>query len=369
MNSFTPSSRRQFLAEASRFAALAAMGSTVPLPLFSRAPTSHPLMDEPPIADAGYAAVYKVADGHYATISDPSKGFSTICNGGFLIGREAGLLIEGFGTPAGARFQADAFHKVTQVAAAGALLTHYHFDHCMGNSFYGANNIQFWGHSSVAKRMMDSYGIMQGADRAAFLAPLEKRVQNAKTEVARQHAQGDLGAAGTIFDLANKTVLAFPNRPLDPAKLPLQVDLGHLPLSIEYFPGHSGTDLIVRSLEHKVVYTGDLLFNHAYPACFDEQCTVSGWRNTLKTFASWDKDTIFVPGHGPVCGQDGIQGLRDVFDDLAEQAEKMRKAGVPLADAVDQYVVPDKFKTYPIFAWGICIGTAITKLYVEMGAR
>ena len=95
---------------------------------------------------------------------------------------------------------------------------------------------------------------------------------------------------------------------------------------------------------------------------------MSGWRNTLKTLASWDKDTLFVPGHGPVCGQEGIQSLRDLFDDLGMQAEKMHKAGVPLSDATDQYVIPDKFKTFPVFAWGFCIAGAIAKLYSEMGA-
>ncbi|HXJ14226.1 MAG TPA: hypothetical protein VNH19_18265, partial [Candidatus Limnocylindrales bacterium] len=104
------------------------------------------------------------------------------------------------------------------------------------------------------------------------------------------------------------------------------------------------------------------------PACFDEKCTMSGWRKTLQTFASWDKATLFVPGHGPVCGQEGIQSLRDLFDDLAMQADKMHKAGVPLSDAVDQYVIPDKFKTFPVFAWGFCIAGAISKLYAEMGA-
>jgi len=369
MKSIAPFSRRQFLSDASRLTALSALGAAVPLPLFSSSRPSYPLADQSPIVDAGYAAVYKVTDGHYATISNTSKGFTTICNGGFLIGKEAGLLLEGFGTAGGARFQMEAFHQVAQVAAAGALLTHYHFDHSMGNSFYGANGIQLWGHSAVAKRITDSYVALQGADRAAVLAPIEKRLQNAKTDAAKQHAQGDLGAVGNVFDMANKTVLAFPNRPLDPAKLPLHLDLGHLPISIEHFPGHSGTDLIVRSPEHKVVYTGDLLFSHSYPACFDEQCTMSGWRNTLKTFASWDKDTLFVPGHGPVCGQEGVQSLRDLFDDLSEQAEKMHKAGVPLSDAFDQYVIPDKFKDYPVFAWGFCIGGAIQKLYAEMGAK
>src|SRR5208283_2155613 len=152
--------------------------------------------------------------------------------------------------------------------------------------------------------------------------------------------QGDLAAIGNVFDMANKTPLSFPNRPLDPAKLPLNVDLGHFPIIIEH-----------------------------YPACFDEQCTMSGWRSTLKIFATWDKDTLFVPGHGQICGQDGIQNLRNVFDDLSEQAEKMRKAGVPLSDAVDQYVIPEKFKSYGVFAWGFCISGAISKLYAEIGAK
>jgi len=362
MKPVAPFPRRQFLSDASRFSALYALAGAIPLPAFA----DDPRVSQTPVADAGYASVRKIGDGLYATVSDTSKGFTTICNGGFLVGNDGGLLIEGFGTPRGAGFQMDSFLKVAQVPAVGALLTHYHFDHSMGSAFYGANGIQLWAHAAVSKRIMENYVPMQGADRAVVLASTEKRLQTAKTDAARQHAQGDLAALGNVFDIANKTVLGFPNRPLDSAKLPLHLDLGHFPIVVEHYPGHSGTDLIVRVPEQKVVYAGDLLFNRAYPACFDDQCTMSGWRTTLKTFASWDKDTLFVPGHGPVCGQDGIQNLRDVFDDLAGQAEKMHKAGVPVSDAVDQYVIPDKFKTFPVFAWGFCIAGAISKLYAEM---
>jgi len=368
MNSVSFFSRRQFLSDAARFAAISAFAGSFPSLTSAGALPDDPRISQTPIADEGYAAVYKIGDGLYATISNPAKGFTTICNGGFLIGKETALLLEGFGTPAGARFQMEVFHKVTQVAAAGALLTHYHFDHSFGSSFYGSYGIQLWGHSGVPRRMMDSYVAIQGEDRHAVLAPYEKRLADAKTDLAKQHAQGDIGFFGNIFDMANKTAVTFPNRPLDPAKLPLQVDLGHFPISIEHYPGHSGTDLIVRVPEQKVVYTGDLLFNKAYPACFDQQCTMSGWRNTLKTFVSWEKDTLFVPGHGPICGQEGIQTLRDIFDDLSEQAEKMHKAGIPVSDAMDQYVIPDKFKDFSSQSWGLRIGPAITKLYAEMGA-
>src|SRR5579862_3433336 len=162
MNSFAPPTRRQFLASGSRLSALYALAGALP-PLASAltAPLGEsPRQSRTPLADAGYAAIYKIGDGLYATISDTSKGFTTICNGGFLFGKDAGLLLEGFGTPAGARFQTEAYYKVAQVAPAGALLTHYHFDHSMGNAFYGANGTQLWGHAGVAKRMTDSYVVL-----------------------------------------------------------------------------------------------------------------------------------------------------------------------------------------------------------------
>jgi cyclase len=366
MNSIAPFNRRQFLSNASRFSALYAFASSLPLPAFAFAIADDPRVSQTPVADAGFASVRKIGDGLYATISDTSKGFATICNGGFLVGKDAGLLLEAYGSAPGAAFQMDTYRKITKVPAPNALLTHYHFDHSMGSSFYGANGVQLWAHAAVPKRINESYVSLQGADRAAALAPLEKRVKDAKNDIARQHAQGDLAAVGNVFDLANKTPIAFPNHPLDPTKLPMNLDLGHFPIVIEHYPGHSGTDLIVRVPDQKVVYAGDLVFSQAYPACFDEKCTMSGWRKTLQTFASWDKDTLFVPGHGPVCGQEGIRNLRDLFDDLYLQAEKMHHAGVPLSDATDQYVIPEKFKTYAVFAWGFCIAGAISKIYAEM---
>ena len=319
--------------------------------------------------DAGFASVRKIGDGLYATVSDTSKGITTMCNGGFLYGKESALLIEGFVSTAGAAFQMEALRKVTQAPVAGALDTHYHFDHSMGNAFYGANGIPLWGHASVAKRIAESYGPLQGADKAAVLGPFQKRVQDAKSDAAKLHAQSDLNAFTNVFDLVQRASLTLPNRPLDPSKLPMKMDLGQLPIVLETYPGHSGTDVIVRVPEQKVVYAGDLIFNGSYPACFDEQATVSGWRATLKTFASWEKDTIFVPGHGQVCGQEGIQRIRDVFDDISEQAEQMHKAGVPASEAADRYIVPEKFKGLGLFAWGFCIGPAITKLYAEMGTK
>ena len=327
-------------------------------------------VSQTPIIDKGFAAVRKVGDGLYATISDLSKGITTACNGGFLVGKDAALLIEGFATPGGASFQHDILRSISQVPVKGALDTHYHFDHSMGNSFYGSNGIPLWAHATASKRIVDNYSPLQGVDKNVALAPYEKRIADAKSDTVRQHAQTDLAAVTTVFGVANSTVLALPNHPTRPGEacLSRSTSAASPPFSSP-IPATPARTSLFASRQQNVVYTGDLLFNGWYPVCFDEKATISGWRDTLKKFAAFDKDTIFVPGHGQVCGQEGIATIREVFDDIAAQAEKMHKAGVPAEEAADRYVVPDKFKNFPIFAWGFTIGPAITKLYSEWGAK
>ena len=367
--SLLPLSRRRLLAKTSYFGAFYAAAKLIPLPALAAQMTAGSRVSQTPIVDKGFASVRKVGEGLYATISDPSKGFQTLCNGGFLVGKDGALMIEGFGSATGATFQMDALRMVSQVPIKAALDTHYHFDHSMGNGFYAGNGIPLWAHANTPKRIVESYGAMQGADKAVALAPLEKAIKDSKTELARKHREENLGMVTNIFNIVNGTVLALPNHPIDPAKLPMKMDLGGLTAVIESYPGHSGTDIIVRVPEQSVVYTGDLLFSGLYPVCFDPQATVSGWRQTLKTFASWDKDTVFVPGHGPVCGQEGIALFRALFDDIEEQAQKMHKAGVPATEAADLYVVPEKHKNVGIFVWDFSIAPAISKLYAEWGAK
>src|SRR2546427_9815809 len=57
-------------------------------------------VSETPLVDKGFASVRKIGNGLYATISDLSKGKTTLCDGGVLGGRDAALLVGGFATPA-----------------------------------------------------------------------------------------------------------------------------------------------------------------------------------------------------------------------------------------------------------------------------
>jgi glyoxylase-like metal-dependent hydrolase (beta-lactamase superfamily II) len=353
--------RRGFISAASRLGAAAAFMKYLPLPVLAEALEQDPRIASSPLVDKGFASVRKIGDGVFATISDTSKGFVTLCNGGFIAGKDGALLIEGFASPAGAAFQTDALRMVSQAPVRAALDTHYHFDHSFGNAHYGASGFPLWAHAKVSPLMAERYAKLQGRDKGPLLDPLKKKVEQASDEVEKKRAQGNLQAATTLYNAVDHTVLTLPNRPLEPAEMPLKVDLGGIEAVIETYPGHTPGDIIVRVPAQNIVFTGDLLFNGSYPVTFDAD--MLGYRATAAKFAAFDKDTLFVPGHGQICGQEGIALERAVFDDLAEHAQKMAKAGVSVEEAQKRYTVPEKFSKLGMFAWSFCIDNAVAQFY------
>lgn len=366
-NPSTSFSRRDFLAGASTAGALYAAAKFGPTSALAA-----PLLDDPrvakqPIADKGFASIRKIGDGLYATIADRSKGLQARCNGGFIIGREAAMIVEGFQTITGSTFQLETLRSVTQLPVRAALNTHWHFDHTLGNSVYGGAGIPIWAHKDVPARMTSYYTKWQGEDLATFLEPWEKRVRDAKTDNQREHAKSDIEGLTGMFKPVSETVLALPNHALDPAKMPIEIDLGGLTVVVEAYIGHTDTDLIYRVPSQNVIYTGDLLTGGQYPVNINGYPT--RWRATLAQFATFDRNTLFVPGHGQAMGQEGVAEMRSCFDDIAEQAEKFYKAGVPVEEAVERYLVPERFKNYRQFSWGFAFGRTIEQLYAEWSGK
>jgi glyoxylase-like metal-dependent hydrolase (beta-lactamase superfamily II) len=262
----------------------------------------------------------------------------------------------------------DALRQVSKVPAQAAVDTHYHFDHTMGNSFYGGLGIPLWAQFRTAMRMGQTFGMIQNEPAETFLGEFNQKVKEAKTDLERQRAQGDLAAATGMHDAICASLVAFPNHAVTGGNSGGKTfDLGDLSAVVEMHNGHSGTDVIVRIPDQHIVFTGDLLFSSWYPVTFD--AAINLWRDTLKTFAGYEKDTIFVPGHGPICGQEGIALARAVFDDLSEQAFRLFDAGATADEAAQRYVVPERFKSFYIFSWGFTVGAAMNKLYFEWQTR
>ncbi|HKO03680.1 MAG TPA: MBL fold metallo-hydrolase [Candidatus Acidoferrales bacterium] len=319
------------------------------------------LAQAPALLDREFASARKIGEGVYAVISDTTKGSQTLCNGGFLAGKDAALLWEGYASPAGAAFQLEALKLATKVPVKAAIDSHYHFDHSFGNMQYAAAGIPIWAHSKVASLMTERYAALQNHSKAAFFAPAENHLRDAISDTDKEHAQGDLNTLKFLAGLIDGAIVTLPNRSLAPSELPMKVDLGGLEVVIETYPGHTPGDLILRVPAQDIVFTADLLFHRSYPVTFDAD--VLGWLKTLDAFGRYGRKTVFVPGHGPICGQEGIELLKSVFADLAQHARQMAQMGVPLAEAQARYSVPEQYKSLGLFAWGFCIDQAVKQFY------
>lgn len=126
---------------------------------------------------------------------------------------------------------------------------------------------------------------------------------------------------------------------------------------IEFHPGNTATDVIVRIPERDVVFAGDLLFNGAYPVSIDAD--MGAWCKALDIFSGYGRRTRFIPGHGPVCGLETVLDQCALFDDLRAHAEKMVRAGATAEEAERRYLVPERFQNYSIRSWDFTIGAAM----------
>jgi cyclase len=341
--------RRQFLLAGIAAPALAAQQATPPSPGVA------------PIMDRGFAAVTRLTDGVYATIANSSKGAQAASNGGIIAGRDAVLIIEGHMQPEAAAFEIEAARAISRAPIRAAIDTHFHLDHSGGNLAYAGQHIPIIAHELVGPLMKERYTDLKGVDHSGVFAPIERRLAAATQATDKQHLQSDLVLIRRWYDSIDAATLAYPTESLSQAALPKTIDLGGLTAVIEFHLGHSPTDLIIRVPERGIVFTGDLLFNHAYGVAIDAD--MLAWRKVLDRFAGYDRRTLFVPGHGAACGIENVRDQADLMDDLRAHAEKMMRAGASAEEAESRYVVPARFESYGVARWNWSVGAALASYY------
>jgi glyoxylase-like metal-dependent hydrolase (beta-lactamase superfamily II) len=323
-----------------------------------------PQRDAGVLLDRGFARVIQHAPGVYVTIADPTKGPECASNGGVLAGRDGVLIIEGHMQPAGAALEIEIARSVYKASVRGAVDTHFHLDHTFGNVAYAEQRIPIIAHEEVTAMMKEHYEALKSVDKASLLAPHEKKLAQAVDDIDRKRKQVDLATWKWMYDAIDAGKLALPTELLPTAELPKRIDLGGLVAVIEFHPGHTATDLIIRVPEHDLVFTGDLLFNQSYPVFLDAD--MISWHKVLDHFAGYDRRTRFVPGHGAICGRDTVQGQSALFDDLRAHAETMKRAGVSVEEAERRYVVPQPFQNYGLHSWDFTIGAAMRSYFTGL---
>lgn len=225
----------------------------------------------------------------YAFVQPDGTWF--INNAGFVVGDDHVLLIDTCATERRTRALLDAVAAVTDAPVRVVVNTHHHGDHTHGN--YLCTDATIVGHRRCREEV-ERMGIMT-------LDSIWGAVEWGGLE---------LRAPDLVFDDGVDLVV------------------GDLTVEVRAFgsAAHTTNDVVAWVPEARVLYTGDLVFHGGTP--FVVMGSITGSLAALDWLRSFEP-AVIVPGHGPVCGVEALDGIEAYFRFVAELADEGRAAGTP----------------------------------------
>ena len=295
--------RRSFLrATGSCVAHLGLMSAVAPA--LSRALWAAPRSRFPVVAQEPWGRLERVAEGVWALVSTPLGGDrTTLCNGGIIAGRSGVMIVEAFGSDAGARWMAAQAQTLTGSVPTHVLLTHYHADHTGG--IRGA----------CETRDVHLYATEVTRDLTSA------RNQGAPVELLRDsHRLG--GDGPTTFDLGGRRVTITP------------------------FDGHTDSDVSVRVEDPAVIFCGDLMWNGMFPNYVD--AVPSYLARSVRALKASEVG-ILVPGHGTVAGRADLDRYLALLDSVEEASRRAVERGITAEAAGAEYRIPATLGEWTLF--------------------
>ena len=296
-----PWSRRDFLKRSSSCAAHIGLMAAAS-PLLSRtlwaAQERYPVVAREP-----WGRLERVADGIWALVSTPLVDRTTLCNGGIVAGRAGVLVVEAFGSDAGARWMADQARALTGRSATHLVVTHYHGDHTGG---------------------------LRGAFATADVTLLATEVTRDQTRDRNQGSPADLLAGAQLLD----------------SRRPTEIDLGDRSVVVVPRRGHTDSDVSLEVSDPSVVFCGDLVWNAMFPNYMD--AIPSRLSMNVRMLRSMEAGT-YVPGHGALADAAAMTRYLELLDDVEAAAREAIAQGIEAEEAGARYTVPAGLGEWTLF--------------------
>jgi cyclase len=240
--------------------------------------------------------VDEVADGIFAYIQP--DGTWWLNNTGFLVGSEGVVAIDTCATERRTHAFLDAVAARSTQPIRTVVNTHHHGDHTHGNYLT-------WPATIVAHRRARDE--MEVADPAVY------------SLIFGNVEWGDLRLAKPTLVVDDHVSLFVDD---------LEVELHYIG-----GPAHTTNDLVAWVPSRSVLFTGDLVFNGGMP--FVVMGSVRGALDSVERLRAFGATTI-VPGHGPVCGPEVLDGIADYYRFVLDVAERAHPTGTAPLDVARQ---------------------------------
>ncbi len=244
-------------------------------------------------------ALKSIGTGVYAAIDGPKGDAGS--NAGFVIGDDGVLVIDSFFNPQASKALINEIRKLTPLPIRYVVNTHYHVDHMGGDAVLKAAGAIIIAHRNV-----------------------RGWVRTDNLHLLGSHLTPELKA--TIESLALPDVVTDKD---------LTIWLGKRKVIVRPALGHTGGDLIVSIPDAKVLFCGDILWNHVSPNIIDG--TIARWIETIDTLTT-DQGAggmTFVPGHGDIATVNEVRDFATYLRDLKTIVQRERAGGLSGAALVE----------------------------------
>jgi glyoxylase-like metal-dependent hydrolase (beta-lactamase superfamily II) len=273
----------------------------------------------PVVASEPWGRILRVAEGVWALESNPLQDRTTLCNGGIIAGRAGVVMVEAFGSDAGARWMAAQARELTGRAPTHVVLTHHHGDHVAGlRGAAETRGIEVLATASTLDRVPGRPDDPDGRAAADFTIVGEGRP--------------------TELDLGDRSVLLVPRR------------------------GHTASDVTVEVFDASVVFCGDLVWNGMFPNYVD--ASPGRLSQTVRVLRARSAET-FVTGHGTLADAAAVDDYIALLDHVEAAARTALDEGWSAEEAGARYRMPDGLEGWTLFNPGYyarAIGAWMTEL-------
>jgi cyclase len=226
-----------------------------------------------------------------------AKGSWFRSNAGLIVGSEYAVVVDSLATVALTQDFINEIRKVTDRPVRFMVNTHHHGDHVWGNHlFEGATVIC---HNRCREQLLST----------------------------QMYDPAILNAYYPDFDFQGIQITP-PDTTFDEA-LTMHIDGREIRL-IHFKPAHTPGDILIYLPQERVIFAGDLLFLYSTPVGFE--ASFQGWIETLGTMSELDA-IIYVPGHGPLCGNEGAHECREYLALIEKECHQRFNAGMSAYDA------------------------------------
>ncbi len=264
-------------------------------------------------------------------------------NSGLIVGEDQCLLVDTFFDLERTRELLDAVSRVSDRPIRTLVNTHHNGDHTWGNQLVEGAAIV--GHVNCRDQLLAS--APPDFMSALLLSP------------------GDEGAVGYLKRAFGS--FRFEGITVTPPTLTFEHELtafvGGREVRLLYFgPGHTLGDIVVWVPDERVLYTGDLLFLGSTPLVWEG--SIGNWIAAVDSMLALEPETV-VPGHGPVCGPEGLREMQGYFRHVMTEGARLRDEGLPPLEAAQRLDIG------PYESWTDPERLALNlmRLYLELDGR